>query len=299
MTQQIWPLVAVGAYFLLFMGAAVGFLLLKVKRRGGRAPVAFKLLRAPGETLRRRISKFDEDFAERMGLAALVPIIALIPVLGVFIYWKPQTWTDFWLWSGATLLVFVGTLGLSLKWAMTMLTRYRADRLGYLGEREVAERLMPLWTQGYRLFHDVPAEGAKRDFNVDHVAIGPTGVAIIETKTRRKAKQRSDGSEYRVRYDGEKLLWPWGPDFDSTNQAVAIADWTRKFIHERTGIDVTVKPVVAIPGWWVDSRPGAVLVVNAKSAETAVKGDGKVMLTEPQIDLIARQFDERCRDVED
>ena len=45
MTGSFWFAPAVGAYALLFGVAAVGLFLWQVKRKGGRAPVAFKLLR--------------------------------------------------------------------------------------------------------------------------------------------------------------------------------------------------------------------------------------------------------------
>jgi hypothetical protein len=225
--------------------------------------------------------------------------MALYPGFWILTHWKPQSWTQLGLWAGSVVFVFVATFVVCLRKAMGHLTRNRADRLGYLGEREVAERLMPLWTKGYQVFHDVPAKGTKDEFNIDHVTIGRTGVAVIETKTRRKGKRRADGSEYKVRYDGEKLLWPWGPDDQPTKQALALADWTTKFVHERTGISLRVKPIIAIPGWWVDPRPGPVSVVNAKSVASAVESHGEHVLSEAQVDLIARQFDERCRDVED
>jgi len=62
MMREQWPVVIICAYFLLFVGAVVGLGKWKVKRRRDRPPVEFKFLRGPGETLRRRIAKFDEDF---------------------------------------------------------------------------------------------------------------------------------------------------------------------------------------------------------------------------------------------
>ena len=61
------------------------------------------------------------------------------------------------------------------------LKRYRDDRLGYLGEREVAEHLMPLLARGCYVCHDVPTQGVKSDFNLDQVAVGPSGVAVTRS----------------------------------------------------------------------------------------------------------------------
>ena len=129
--------------------------------------------------------------------------------------------------------------------------------------------------------------------------VGPTGVVAIETKCRRKGRRRTDGRDYRVTFDGEKLIWPWGEESSALVQATAQADWLRKFIQKKTAIDTPVKPIVAIPGWWVEANPRNAVVVNAKNVVSAVEGRGDIVLTAQQIDLIARQLDERCRDVED
>ncbi len=44
---------------------------------------------------------------------------------------------------------------------------------------------------------------------------------------------------------------------------------------------------------------GDVIVVNSKSVASAVEGRGPALLTAEQIDLIARQLEVICRDVED
>jgi hypothetical protein len=61
-----------------------------------------------------------------------------------------------------------------------------------------------------------------------------------------------------------------------------------------------VKPILALPGWWVEARArGAVTVVNSKNVARAVEGIGPRILTDQEIDLIARQLDALCRDVVD
>ncbi len=214
--------------------------------------------------------------------------------------WKPRTWSEFWIWVGIVAVVFVASLVVALSWAIRGMVRNRADRLGYLGEREVAEHLQPLLRSGYRVFHDMPAEGRTSDFNLDHVTVGPTGVAAIETKTRRKGRPRADGADYRVISDGLTLRWPWGTRNSELTQAIAQADWLKKFILQRTGIETPVRAIVAIPGWWVEETSRkSVAVVNAKTVSDAVEGQRNVVLSTEKVDLIARQIDERCRDVTD
>jgi hypothetical protein len=66
-------------------------------------------------------------------------------------------------------------------WLWTRFNNYRKAHLGYYGERAVGEQLENLLARGYRVFHDVPAVGSK-PFNLDHVAVGKTGVAVLETR---------------------------------------------------------------------------------------------------------------------
>jgi hypothetical protein len=56
----------------------------------------------------------------------------------------------------------------------------RAWRTGARGERATARRLRPLQQQGWVVLHDLAIPGSKA--NVDHVAIGPGGVFVIDSK---------------------------------------------------------------------------------------------------------------------
>ena len=130
--------------------------------------------------------------------------------------------------------------------------------------------------------------------------IGPTGVTAIEVKTRRKKKGREGYEEHVVTYDGQRLVWPWGQDRCGIDQLQSEADWLRKFIHSRTGLHVIPKPILALPGWYVTERVvGGFRVGNHKLIATIVRDWNPQPLTPEQIDLISRQLDERCRDVED
>ena len=300
MTRDDWWLIAFVIYGIISGLVPAILWARKVKRRGGRAPVAFKLLRGPGETIRRRMAKSDENIAQDFLVLGLGPPCAALSAMLMIVKLLPSTVPVFWGGIGLGLIVLVVTTWLAGRKITNDLTRYRNDRLGYLGEREVAEHLRPLLARGYQVFHDVPAEGAKADFNLDHVAVGPAGVAVIEVKTRRKGRARPGMKDHVVGFDGNQLSWPWGEDRHGLDQALNEADWLQKFIFQRTGIDTPVKPILALPGWFVEAKArGVVTVVNSKNVAMAVEGYGKVVLSAKEIDLIARQLDERCRDVED
>ncbi len=280
--------------FMVIVGSLYGW---RVWRRKERPPEKFKLLRGPGETLRRRVQKADEDLSIYIFAGAFAPLILAWCVLIIAVR-LPKAFVL----PGASiaLLVFGAALFAAALFLFRFFHRRRNDFLGYLGERLVAECLQLLVPQGYRVFHDVPAEGRRKDFNLDHVTIGPTGVAVIETKTRRKKKGREGFEEHEVIYDGKSLIWPWGEDVYGIDQVQAEMDWLREWIEKRTGIRVDVKPILTIPGWYVKEQPiGAVRVINQKWLPSVIAQWKPQPLTSEKVDLISRQLDERCRDVED
>ena len=295
-----WFIVLSALLYFAILGGAVW---LASRRRKSRWPFkdADKLLRGPGETLKRRIAEIDDRFIYEFiggwvaGLLAFCLIALAASKLGGL--------TD-----GHSF--YAGSLGLVACMAISgrrivRLLRERTNYyLGWFGERFVAEKLEPLRANGWRIFHDVPAEGGAKGFNLDHVAVGSPGIAVVETKTRRKGRARPGFEDYVVVYDGRQLIWPWGEDQHGLAQAKAEADWLRKWIQKCTGIDTPVKPILALPGWWVKIKArGVVSVVNPSWNPTwlveAVEANGDASLTAQQIDLIARQLEARCRDVED
>jgi len=281
----------------LCLAVSFGFVYWRQKRKGERPPVDFVLLRGPGESLRRKIAQVDEDFSFGMFPMLVIPILAA----GVFLY--INQWLglkNVFFEGGMVLLALVVGLFLNAWWLYKKVQQRRNCLLGYLGERAVAENLEKLLSRGFRVFHDVPVGEAKRHFNLDHVAIGHTGVFLIETKTRRKGRARKGYKEHEVQFDGQQLIWPWGEDQFGLNQAMWQSEWLRKWIHRMTGEDLKVQPVLALPGWYVVNRKlGKVAVHNPKNLESYILGLGRRVLTDEQIDLISRQLEERCRDVED
>ncbi|MEZ5277059.1 MAG: nuclease-related domain-containing protein [Opitutaceae bacterium] len=228
---------------------------------------------------------------------------ALGPLLiaGVFVYTLPGLPADRIVFQLAAMgVILVGGIAIGGTLLFRRLNRMRDDRLGYLGERAVGEYLEPLKPDGYRVFHDVPASNGKKRFNLDHVVVGPTGVALVETKARRKRRARPGYKEYEASFDGRKVIFPWGEDTQGIKQAKAQADWLSNWITTRTGLKTPVRPILTFPGWFVKESPSpGIRVINPKILPQAVKGRGQQILSAQEIDLIARQLDSICRDVED
>jgi hypothetical protein len=293
----IWTVYAVVTYFVAFMLCIGGVFLWWARHRKERPPERFKLLRAPGETQRRRVQQADEDMLFYFFVAAFGPLVVAWLFLLIVVR-LPKSFAP--LGAAFGMLVFFGGLLFAGNRLFRFLKRRRDDLLGYLGERAVAEYLEPLRAEGFRVFHDVPAEGRRKSFNIDHVLIGPPGVSVIETKTRRKKKGRAGYEEHVVVYDGQRLIWPWGEDRCGIDQVGAQADWLREFIEKRTGLRVDPKPIVAFPGWYVIERVISTFRVTSHKLVASIVRDWKPQpLTPQQIDLISRQLDERCRDVEE
>src|SRR4051794_5689216 len=165
----VWAFYAVVAYLLVFMLVIGALFIWWAKRRKERPPEKFKLLRGPGETQRRRVQKADEDMFMRFVGAAFVPLFVAWLVL-IVAACLPKTLSL--AAAGIVAISFVVALIASACKLFQFLRRRRDDLLGYLGERAVAEQLDDLRSHGFRIFHDVPAEGRAKKFNIDSVVVG-------------------------------------------------------------------------------------------------------------------------------
>jgi hypothetical protein len=72
-------------------------------------------------------------------------------------------------------------------------------RLGLDAEEAIGQELNYLMPLGFRVFHDIPC----KDFNIDHVVVGVSGLFVVETKGRSKPLEENE-----VTFDGERLQFP-------------------------------------------------------------------------------------------
>jgi len=289
-----------GAYFAFFMLSVFAILWWQRRQRKTRLPFGpeLRLLRGPGETqlkLSRALEEQEPFF---------VAVIGGMPVLiaATMLQWtRDIPGVLQWPWLVLVLVVFVATFLVAARW-LAQRTRESVNRyLGYFGERIVAEHLEPLKQEGWRIFHDVPGQNNGARFNLDHVAVGPGGVFVIETKTRRKGNARPGFDDHRVYFDGHELVWPWGEDSHGLTQAENSAAWLGQQIESDIQQRVHVTPILALPGWFVERKPstGARLcrVANPKVLPDLIARDQN-LLDRQQIDAIAAKLEARCRDVE-
>lgn len=278
---------------LLFAVPFVGYLF-ELKRSKDRLdrqyadPFRDSLLRPPGESGRLRIQELEEAFDDAALQLTVWTVIAGL----VFAIIARSLPSHLVVINGALLLAAAVPMAIRQGRKLRRIVKgLRRARLGFAGERAVGEELNQLLASGYRIFHDLPMPG----FNVDHVVVGPAGVFAVETKARRKPKLGSQTPEYRVKYDGQKLIFPRWTEKRCLEQARRQAAALAEFLSSATGDPVLVSPIVALPGWFVEmSVPGDPVVINPKNIRNLVAAKARV-LTDPAIERIRHQLDQRCR----
>jgi hypothetical protein len=305
------PLYFAFGYALLFFGVVTLLLWLRHRSRQDRAPFPenTRLLRGPGHSLQLRLLELDEKIENSICLGLIIPVVALGAGFAL------ASWIKGWT---ALIAILVGALAFAVlivlhaRQIIRWIDRRRDTRLGLFGERIVAEHLEPLKTTGHRVFHDVPAGdppvgSTTPPFNLDHVVVGPSGVFAIETKTRRKGRARVGFMAHEIIYDGRALAYPWGEDQHGLDQARRQTEWLTKHLKQQLGRPVPVQALLVFPGWMIIRKGrGAVNVLNPKELPAAIERSntsghtGFVVpaLDTSTIDLIARQLEARCRDVE-
>jgi hypothetical protein len=129
-----------------------------------------------------------------------------------------------------------------------------AWRRGAAGERRTARLLDPLERHGWAVLHDLALPGSRA--NIDHLAIGPGGVFVIDSKQYRG----------RLQLDRSGRLWHGRYPLAPTLQAVSFeADQAAQVLPD-PGV-VVVVPIVAVHGAqvpWGKVVIGGVPVVPAR-----------------------------------
>jgi Nuclease-related domain len=109
-----------------------------------------------------------------------------------------------------------------------------AWRRGAVGERRTARLLGPLEREGWAILHDLAVPGSRA--NLDHLAIGPGGVFVIDSKQYRG----------RLQLDSFGQLWHGRYPLAATLRAVEFeADQAAQILPDP---GVAVVPIVAVHG---------------------------------------------------
>ena len=292
---------------------AVGWLRLRERWREARRerpPQSEKLLRPPGYSAGRRLDDLADKLAQPLMLAifggALLGLIvaSFYPLvegllLSRFTLTQVRHAPGSELFLSAALVGMVGLLltagGFMRVWELE--AEIRNWRLGLRGEQAVAEVLADrsLAKAGYVVFHDVP--GAK-DWNIDHVVVGPGGVFVLETKacSHRKPKWRQQANV--VEYDGRILKFPWRRDDEVVPQVRRNAAWVGEFLAAFPPKDIPVQPVIVVPGWWAEAKGNYPVKVMPPKYLIGYLTGTKPLFTSEQLEPVIKRLDERCRTLE-
>ncbi len=228
--------------------------------RKTKSPIKNLPVRLPGQTIWHRI---NDVLFDRIVFYAMMAY--------VFVVLAGYEWLKFvfhathhpWLFTGLAAIAVI----VALVKCRPALREVRDLKQGRIGEEAVGqyleEKLRPL---GCQVLHDIPGDG----FNIDHVAIGPTGIYCIETKTISKpAKGAAE-----VKFDGEQIsVNGFAPDRDPVVQVKAGARFLRDLLAESAGKKFGIRPVVLYPGWFVSKQPenADVWVLNEKALPTFIQ----------------------------
>ncbi|MCP5316908.1 MAG: NERD domain-containing protein [Chromatiaceae bacterium] len=297
MQDLIDPIIGPLLLVLLLMWAGIGTLYLVLDRtekafeKGKRSPFPQEFLRGPGHSLYEKIEDLRLDFMGwLMGVMIMPAILMAVPLSQAYLTGKR---VSLGLWVMVAVVWIATTVWLCRK-AITTFKTIRQLRLGYEGEVGVGQELNLLMLNGYRVYHDFPAQ----QFNIDHVVIGPAGVFAIETKARSKPVTGGGKRDATVVCHGDYLAFPNGSDYASIEQALRQARWLSQWLTRAVGEKVPVKAALVIPGWFVERKKiGDVLVFNARESKNAIVGYRGAQLSAEMIQRIAHQVEEKCRDV--
>ena len=246
------------------------------------SPVREKLLRSPGESLRRNLEQLSEY------LVYSVAVFLLVPTLFA---WQAPIFTK--LWAGAFLAGLMVLCALPGLWVMRL---HRNYALGLRAERAVGEELNLLMLDNCHVFHDCPVGP---DWNIGHIVVAPSGVYAIETRTFRRGRASRGLREYEVVFDGTALLFPRRTRTEPVRQARRSAAALSEELSGALAEPIEVKSMLTLPGWRLARRADAdVLVVNPKEIWPAIVTAAPPVLSDSQIQRISYYLQQKCRDVE-
>lgn len=272
--------------------ASVLYLLRKTRQiKGKRSPFSDNFLRSPGESLNKKIMEINDRVTENLVLLITTPILLYAIYISSLYFGNLKN-------SALTLDIYViagiGFVVYSLIRLVKLLNLRRSYQLGYEGEIAVGQELNQLMRDGYYVYHDFPAD----KFNIDHIVVGASGVFAVETKARSKPTSKDRKADAKVKYDGRCLQFPNGMDVQSIEQAKRQAEWLSKWLRSAVGEAVKVRPVVALPGWFVERvASGGIRVVNPKNFRSIAKTKTGNNLSDQMISRIVHQLERKCRDV--
>lgn len=255
LNQGLSLLVIVGSVYSLL---GVLFLKIWLHQKNAKLPVdRKKLKRVAAQTLQEQV---NDKIVDVIGLIFLAALIVIMPfaIKGIAEVFASGELNYF-----LVILIALGLVYVARKlWVKSNLLIKL--KLGRDAELAVASELIELQSHGYQVFHDIQADG----FNIDHLVVGPNGIFAIETKGRHK--RIKDDTNYKVKFEKNRLAFPSWFESKPLEQAQNQANWVNRWLQEATGFNTQVLPILCFPGWFVErkQRPEFPIVSHKQLVKT-------------------------------
>lgn len=255
LNQGLSLLVIIGSVYSLL---GVLFLKIWLHQKNAKLPVdRKKLKRVAAQTLSEQV---NDKIVDVIGLIFLSALIVTMPfaIKGIAEVFASGELNYF-----LVILIALGLVYVARKlWVKSNLLIKL--KLGRDAELAVASELIELQSHGYQVFHDIQADG----FNIDHLVVGPNGIFAIETKGR--YKRIKDDTNYKVKFEKNRLAFPSWFESKPLEQAQNQANWVNKWLQEATGFTTQVLPILCFPGWFVElkQRPEFPIVSHKQLVKT-------------------------------
>jgi hypothetical protein len=257
------------------------------QRKGRRNPLTYQMLRAPGESISQRIDLLSNDIDLYLTMTGIVPLLCYSMYLSIRYIANNHI---------SPVIFVVVSIGFLTYFGVRLNKAYvqrHKEQLGLDCERSVGQELNQLMLEGCRVFHDFQAD----NFNIDHVVIAGNGIFAIETKGRSKPDRGRGQEDVLVTYDGQTLQFPTWREREPIEQAKRQASWLAAWLSKAVGEQLAVKPVLALPGWFVDRKSKDFLIYNGKNPQYLMKIAAEKPLSPEMIQRVAHQLDQQCRDI--
>jgi hypothetical protein len=205
------------------------------------------------QRFRDRLEKLGRDQTLYFSLSAM-----FVVTFGTAMLLRPEmTLGALPTWQNIAALVAVS---LGAAYGCFRMTRIILERrqVAYVRDANIAvgHSLLKLTANQMRVFHEVPC---KAGF-VDNVVVGLHGIYAVNVVTRRPGKKNV------VRLRDDKLIFAPDGDVVSVSDCGAKAQQLASMLKQQVGYAVRVRPVVAVPGWEIESQESAhYLAVNERN----------------------------------
>lgn len=276
------------ALLLLPLSVPIGIVFwIRYQRKGRRNPLTYQMLRAPGESISQRIELLSDDIDLNLTMSGIIPLLCYSMYLSTRYIANNQVSPVIFVVMSIGFLAYFG-----VRLNKAYVQRHK-EQLGLDCERSVGQELNQLMLDGCRVFHDVQAD----NFNIDHVVIAENGVFAIETKGRSKSDRGRGQEDALVTYDGQTLQFPTWREREPIEQAKRQAAWLAAWLSKAVGEQLPVRPVLALPGWFVDRKSKDFLIYNGKNPQYLMKIATEKPLSPEMIQRVAHQIDQQCRNI--